>query len=220
MIDVHAPTSISSLPSSFTFDVETIPTVLGEKLTKCLEHKLRNISDADEKEAKRTLYRFLDPCYCTIKTIATLYTQNYTDIYEEVFLGSERDIIVAFFEKIKSFKGLFVTFNGFGFDIPLILAKASIYGIKITNIRFSNLIRFRSEPHYDVMAMFGNWGCFKPSLRELSIAFGIDDPKDILEDALVTDFLNTASNEKIAEYCMGDVRATFEIFKRLYPVIH
>jgi predicted PolB exonuclease-like 3'-5' exonuclease len=206
------------LPDVIVFDIETIPRQLDEKMQMLLKYKLRNLPNNEEKEVKATQHRFLDPCYAEIKAIGVL-TTDAEEVSEIVIMGPEEYIITSFFDTIANSQNLFVSFNGFGFDIPFILSKAMLYGIKPTNARFCNLIRYRNSPHFDIMQVFSSWGVFKPNLRELSNLFGVGDSKDILEDKTTVEFLKTASDEEIAEYCMGDVRVTYELFKKIYPVV-
>lgn len=205
--------------SILVIDIETLPIQPTEELEKLLEHKLRNLSTAEEKEARRTHLRFLDPTYAQICAIAVLNETDAGEVREKVFTNEEGEevLLQQFAAFIHSYTGTFVHFNGLGFDVPFIMAKCGQYGIELSQ-RFCNLTRFRTNPHYDIFAVYGCWGVFKPSLAEVCYSFGIPSPKDILQGKPVVEFLKTATIEEIQEYCMGDVRATHELYKRISAI--
>jgi len=207
--------------SVLTFDIETLP-IEDKSLDKLLEYKIRNLPE-DEKEIKKNQHRFLNPVYARVAAIGVLYQKIDGSLIKKVFLGDEIDILNGFSNYLKKFRGLYVHFNGMGFDVPFILARMAVHGIQPPNERFCNLVRYRTNPHYDVMSVLCSWreyGTFGVSLREVAYIFGVEDPKNILGDKDVTQFLLNGTEEQIKEYVMADVVATYEIYKKLSKILN
>ena len=205
--------------SKIILDIETKPRERDKTLQALLDYKMRNIVDVKEREAKEISYTFRNPIYTQVVCIGTLYVNAVEEVKEKVFFSkdNEEEVINSFMTYISKFTGLFVHFNGLDFDVPILLAKSAIYGIQPPQ-RFCNTIRFRSDPHYDIMQIFTNWGRFGNSLEELLITFGIKNSKELLEGKNVLEFMKTRSNEDIVKYCMEDVRSTYELYKKISKV--
>ncbi len=150
-----------------------------------------------------------------------MYEDIEGNVHEKVFFSrdNEEEVITNFINYISKFNGLFVHYNGLDFDVPILLMKCAQYGIEPSR-RFCTTIRFRTDPHYDLMQILTNWGKFGIGLQEALIAFGIKDSKEVLKDKDIDiiEFMKTASDEEISEYCMEDVRSTYELFKKVYQV--
>lgn len=208
------------MSSVLALDIETFP-VSGdpEAADEMLEYKLRSY-EGDQKEQMRQKYLFLNPAYAKVLAIGTVYSkEDGTPLIEKSFIGEEADLLSRFSRYLSNFKGVYVHFNGLDFDVPFSLARMAVHGIQPPNQRFCNLIRFRSDPHFDVMQLLCFWRSFGISLREACRMFGIPDPKDILGGKPVTEFLRTASPEETHEYVMGDARAAYFLYKKLSPII-
>jgi len=211
------------MPSVLVFDIETRALQLTGPLEKALVHKVRNVLP-DNRAKKMLDYRYLHPAYAEVAAISVLRAASENAAREEcveaVIVGDEEDILRTFINYIDDFNGLFVTFNGFGFDIPFIIARCAVYGIQIRNSRFLMLAKFRSAPHYDVMALLGNWGTFPVSLQEASLMFDVVNSKDYLEGEDILKFLQRATSEELSEYCKGDTWTTWCIFQKMYLIYH
>lgn len=194
-------------------DIETFP-VDDPVLDNLLTYKVRNVPE-DQKEEKRNYYKFIHPVYARVLVIGTLRVGPSGVPEERVFLGDEETILQQFATYISQFKGVFVHFNGLKFDVPFLLTRFVKHGIDIENNSFCNLTHFRTFPHYDVMQVLSNWREFPINLKEACYLFGIENPKTILNDMQVTDFLYTCSEEELVEYVMGDVRAIYEIYNKI-----
>lgn len=205
--------------SKLVFDIETTPKKLEGELKELFDSKLERNSTEENREKKEAQYAFRNPIYNQVVTIATLYENANGDIVEKVFHSrdNEKEIINDFITYISKFHGIFVHYNGLDFDIPILLSKCAIYNI-IPSQKFSTTIRFRTDPHYDVMQVLTNWGKFGISLKEAVTAFEIKNPKDLLGDKDILSFMKSATDEEIQNYCMEDVRSTYELFKRVYQV--
>lgn len=127
--------------------------------------------------------------------------------------GSERDIITSFWELITKYDQ-FITFNGRGFDSPFLLLRSAILGIKATR----NLLpyRYSHQAHCDLLEQF----TFYNATRKFNLdfyckSFSIESPK---ASGITGLDMRLLFEEKrffdIANYCLGDLRATTELFLR------
>ncbi len=127
--------------------------------------------------------------------------------------GNEKEILEYFWSAISKFHQ-FITFNGRSFDCPFLMIRSAILGVKATR----NLVpyRYKSEESFDLMEQLTFYGAIrKYSLDFTCKAFGIHSPKS---DGMTGKDLATAYANgeylRIATYCMGDVKATAELYRR------
>jgi len=127
--------------------------------------------------------------------------------------GSEAEIVQSFWEDIPKYNQ-FITFNGRGFDCPFLLLRSAILGIKPTR----NLMpyRFDSSGHCDLLEQLTFYGATRKfSLDFMCKAFGIESPKSHCVTGLDLGRLFSEGRfQEIAEYCLGDLRATAELYRR------
>jgi hypothetical protein len=127
--------------------------------------------------------------------------------------GSEGDILKEFWSDVTKYDQ-FITFNGRGFDCPFLLLRSAILHIKPTR----NLMPYRYENsvHCDLLDQFTFHGASRKfSLDFYCKSFGIESPKSHGITGLdLGELFARKEFRRIAEYCLGDVRATAELFRR------
>lgn len=114
----------------------------------------------------------------------------------------------------------FVTFAGRMFDIPFLMIRSAIHGIRPTKNLMSNRYRssqLRGAEHIDLQDELSFYGAVrrKGSLHMWTRAFGITSPK--AEGVGGDDVARLFKDEKysaIARYNLRDVRATKELYQR------
>ncbi len=127
--------------------------------------------------------------------------------------GSEKEIIEAFWEKIKSYDK-FVTFNGRSFDCPFIMIRSAVHSIKPTKELMPN--RYNGA-HIDLLDQLTFYGAARRrfSLDMWCKTFGIKSPKsEGITGYDVKDLFASGKYLEIAKYCSGDLRATRELLIR------
>jgi len=131
----------------------------------------------------------------------------------EFVSGTEQEILEEFWKTIAHY-GQFITFNGRTFDCPFIMLRSALLGVKPTK----NLMpyRYASNEHCDLMDQLTFYGAVrKYNLDFVCKAFHIDSPKATGVTGLDLGALYTEGRcREIAEYCIGDVKATSELFHR------
>lgn len=127
--------------------------------------------------------------------------------------GDERSMLTIFWEDVAKYEQI-ITFNGRGFDGPFLMMRSAILGVRPSR----NLLpyRFNSSQHCDLLEQLTFYGAIRKfNLDFYCKAFGIDSPKS---HGITGLDLGTLWEEKryreIAEYCLGDLKATAELFKR------
>ena len=125
----------------------------------------------------------------------------------------ESEILAHFWNDITKYDQ-FITFNGRGFDCPFLMLRSTILGVKPSR----NLMpyRYESSPHCDLLDQLTFYGATRKfSLDFYCKSFGIESPKSHGITGLDLGRLFEEKRFKeIAEYCLGDVRATAELFRR------
>lgn len=113
----------------------------------------------------------------------------------------------------------FVSFNGRAFDVPFLMVRSAVHGIRPSKDLMSNRylsMQKYSAKHIDLLDQFTFYGAVrkKGNLHLWSRAFGIKSPK---EEGITGEDVGKLFREKkfldIARYNIGDLRATKELFE-------
>ena len=134
----------------------------------------------------------------------------------------EKGIIELFWKVIKDKSyNLYITFNGREFDCPFIMLRSFILGVKPSrNLMAGGDFNFK-EYHIDLIKeLVFNRHAPTGARRKFSLDFyckqlGIESPKTggVIGE-MVGDLFRNKEYQKIADYCIGDVFATTELFKK------
>ena len=131
----------------------------------------------------------------------------------ELVSCSEHDVLTGFWETIAHY-GQFITFNGRTFDCPFLMLRSAMLGIRPSK----NLMpyRYSAAEHCDLMDQLTFYGAFrKYNLDFYCKGFGIKSPKSEGITGLdLGPLFQQGKFREIAEYCLGDVRATTELYHR------
>lgn len=215
------------MQNTLTFDIETIPqqTIITTYQKEAIEKQTLAIAKRDgwdpliipDDEIKkiREMVMATNPYFGEIICIGMHHNMGAGSSI--ALTGSEESILQNFWDKIKSFNGTFVSFNGLEFDVPFIIKRSMKHKILPTNNNFLDQRRYSKWPHFDVKAILGNWNTFMGgSLKLVCEIYGIASPKEgeVHADNVYAAYKNNNINE-IAEYCKRDIIATYELYKLL-----
>jgi predicted PolB exonuclease-like 3'-5' exonuclease len=126
-------------------------------------------------------------------------------------VGDERDILRTLVPYIHSGPVL-VTFNGRGFDVPVICARALKYGIPMATWYGSRNTRYRYSPdaHLDLMDFMCDYGAGRyPSLDAMARLVGLPGKQG---SGAQVQHMDLADVER---YCLSDVAQTAGLFLRV-----
>lgn len=228
--------------NKLVLDIETI----GEdfdRLDKATQENLtrwiRRESD-DEEEYKRALEDLksglgFSPLTGEIVAVGLLdYHKNEGGVYyqapgekhEEIkedgisFKQMEEEEMLRKFWELATRYQVFITFNGRAFDIPFLMIRSAIKGVRPTKDLMRGRYLYQNNPealHIDLAEQLSFYGATrrKGSLHLWSRAFGIPSPKAL---GVTGDDVGPLFKKKkfleIARYNVGDLRATRELYTK------
>ncbi len=129
---------------------------------------------------------------------------------------SEENLVRAFWQRLESFDGVLVSFNGRGFDLPVLELAALRYGIPAPRYFASDSRRSReSENHLDLYEYLTNFGAtgLRGGMNLLLKMIGMDGKTD-LDGSKVQSYFEAGRLEEIRQYCRTDVIRTYALFLR------
>lgn len=142
-----------------------------------------------------------------------------TEEGEYVFkVRTEKELLEDFWEGAKDYD-TFVTFNGRAFDVPFILHRSVVHGVKPTVDLMSGryLYQQKQARHIDLQDQLTFYGAMhrKPSLHLFCRAYGIESPKagEVNGDDVAELFAGKKFHD-IALYNAKDVTATTELYQK------
>ncbi|MBI1805163.1 MAG: ribonuclease H-like domain-containing protein [Ignavibacteriae bacterium] len=214
--------------SSVIFDIETLAFPL-ESFDETQQEYLLKFADTEEKREleiqKMNLYALtaqviavamLNPETMAGKVYfqADKQGQYYSaDNKIEYLSGDEKLVLHCFWDAIQKYDQ-FITFNGRTFDCPFVLLRSAITGVQPTRDLLP--YRYDASRHCDLLDQLSFYGATKKfNLDFYCKAFGIKSPKsEGLTGLGLGPLFREGRYKEIADYCMGDVIATAELFKR------
>lgn len=134
-------------------------------------------------------------------------------------LSSERNMLVYFWEILEKFpKAALISFNGRNFDAPFMMLRSALLKVKPSRNLMSGT-KFNYPQHTDLLDELTFYtGAQYGATRRYNFdfytrAFGIESPKaEGVDGSKVAGLFAEGKIETIAEYCMRDINATWELF--------
>ncbi len=216
------------------FDIETVGVPWDTLAPSQQEYLLRDAEKEktpEEKEKKREELKdwiALYPFTAKVVVIGMYYVEQekgyvfYENPSEEVWTSEEtgfqykgipeREILVKFWEFVSRVDQL-ISFNGRGFDVPFLLLRSAMLGVKPSKKLMGN--RFDSSGHLDLLEQLSFYGGFRRfNLDFYCHGFGIKTPKSKdVSGSEVKNLYNEGKIKEIAEYCGRDIYATYQLYK-------
>jgi len=132
--------------------------------------------------------------------------------------SNERELLEGFFGLIEKRAPQLVSYNGRGFDIPVLKYRAMAHGISCPRWfsegdKWVNYdARFASKYHVDLMEVLSDYGASaRCSLNEVAAVMGIPGKLDTAGGDVRT-LYESGNTEAIRDYCETDVLTTMLIF--------
>lgn len=212
----------------FVFDIETVPDVAsGRRILG-----LMNESDAGVLTAMQSLSKestgndFVKLHLQKIVAISAVFRQG-----EQVKVwslgkeeSSEADLIQRFFTGIEKYKPTLVSWNGTGFDLPVLHYRALYHGVAATgywdtgehdnNFKYNNYLNRYHARHLDLMDVLAAYQA-KAYARLDDIAKMLGFPGKMgIDGSEVLAYFNRGQLKTIRDYCETDVLNTYLVFLR------
>lgn len=219
---------------NLVFDIETVgvdfETLSESQQEFLLRYTESEKDDRKKKELVEESKRYLSLYPYTAKIIAiglfntekeraiVLYENSENDewIAEEKitkYKPADETQMLKYFWKYAAQAEKVISFNGRNFDLPFIMIRSAINGIKPTKNFLKN--RFDASHHIDLLEQLTFYGLTKKfNLDFYCHAFGIESPKSKgITGMEVKELYRAGRMKDIAIYCHADVKATFELYK-------
>ena len=208
------------------FDIETVPdTSGGAKLLELKGLNKKDIIKAMEHTQFQKSGTMFQPLHLhKIVAISVLYKNN--EKLSLLSLGDEdseeSDLLNLFFSAIDKYQPQLVSWNGKGFDSPVIHYRALIHGVSSIKywdkgdddreFKWNNYLNRYHDRHLDLMDVMS--GYKKPaSLTDIAQLIGAPGKYGI-DGSKVTDYYLANDIKKIRDYCETDVLNTYFVFLR------
>ena len=208
------------------FDIETVPdTSGGAKLLELEGLSKKDIIKAMEHTQFQKSGTMFQPLHLhKIVAISVLYKNN--EKLSLLSLGDEdseeSDLLNLFFSAIDKYQPQLVSWNGKGFDSPVIHYRALIHGVSSIKywdkgdddreFKWNNYLNRYHDRHLDLMDVMS--GYKKPaSLTDIAQLIGAPGKYGI-DGSKVTDYYLANDIKKIRDYCETDVLNTYLVFLR------
>jgi predicted PolB exonuclease-like 3'-5' exonuclease len=214
--------------NTLVFDIETVPdTELGRRL-----YDLKDLSDEQvgqimfTKRRQETGSEFLS--HEQHRVIAISVVMRSRDSLKVWSLGdensSEKDLIERFFDGLDKYTPDLVSWNGAGFDLPVLNYRSLLHGVTAarywetgdgdSSFRFSNYLSRFHWRHVDLMdVLSGFQGRGRASLDDVATLLGLPG-KVGMHGSQVWDVYLQGGLARIRDYCETDVLNTYLVYLR------
>ncbi len=218
--------------NTLVFDIETVPDVeLGRRL-----YDLGDLSDADVATVMFTKQRqlrgsdFLPPPQQRIVAISAVMRSR--DGLKIFSLGDEqspeRELVQRFFDGLERYAPVLVSWNGSGFDLPVLNYRALKHGVSAhkywevgetdRDFRYNNYLSRFHWRHIDLMDVLSGYGASsRASLDTAAQLIGLPGKLGI-GGAQVWPAYQRGELAAIRDYCETDVLNTYLIYLRFQLV--
>ena len=214
-------------------DIETIGNAAAvallpePKASARLKDPAKVAADIADKKADQVACAALNPltarvaCYAVVGLAGapcdaeSEYVETIADATED----AERELVQSLFRVLGSPEVRLVTWNGIGFDLPMIYKRALLLGIDPGNFGAPPLSawtkRYATDRHYDLMQIWGGWS--SQGFEKLDTVAGmvLGERKAECDVTQIAAMLATEEGRaKVGEYCLQDTRLTWALWKR------
>jgi 3'-5' exonuclease len=214
--------------STLVFDIETVPDVeFGRRL-----YNLAGLSDEQVAKAMFALRRqgsggdFLPPELQRVVAISCVLRSG-EDGLRIWSLGdahtAEAELVQRFFDGIEKYSPDLVSWNGSGFDLPVLTYRALRHGVRAPRywetgdgdsaFRYNNYLNRYHRRHCDLMDVLAGLGRRGASLERMALLLGLPG-KLGFDGSQVWDAYLAGDLARIRAYCETDVLNTWLIWLR------
>ena len=200
------------------FDCETIPDLelVKKNYEITQDDEILICEEAFDYQEKQTGSSFLPIPFHQVVTISAVIADDYGKFIKVgTFKGSEEEIIRDFFKFIDTKKPKLISFNGRGFDMPMLFVRALKYNLSLpayfdnTNKWENYRSRYSENFHIDLIEVLGSYGAVRGlKLDVVASMAGLPGKFDVHGDDVYKLYFD-GEGKKIEEYCESDVLNTY-----------
>ncbi|MAG47049.1 hypothetical protein CL617_00450 [archaeon] len=185
-------------------DIETIPLKIeNEDIREYLmDHKIN-------KEM-----RTFDPNYSKIVCICLKFSDEECKVF---FNEDEKVLLQEFWSFVNENKSdtVFVTHNGYSFDVPIINLRTIVNGLNIPFDFNVNKWNMDKSNHFDIMLFFSNLGNFTNLPLNILAKMHNIEVKETITGREIEKYFNEKDFDKIKGRCRNDVFLLENVFNKL-----
>jgi predicted PolB exonuclease-like 3'-5' exonuclease len=211
-------------------DIETIPNVamIPRLPEPKIDSRLKDpakIADAKaDAKVKQLGEMALDAmtarvcCYGAVGIIANAPTEH-GEIISADSDDEERRVIQSIMQILGSEQVRLTTWNGIGFDLPMIYKRAMILGIEPANFGAPPLPtwckRYSTDRHYDLMQIWGGWSTQGYDKLETVAALILGEHRADIPYDQVPELIKTEDGRKqVLDGCLNHTKLTWQLWQK------
>jgi 3'-5' exonuclease len=205
------------MPSDvMVWDLETIPDIGGFA-------RANNLIDKSPGEIRTAIGDdFPKLIYHSIICIGALVATRTSNGWEVQAVGAphvgqrtEKELIESFVNKISQLSPQLVSYNGCGFDLPVLRYRAMIHNVVAPGMHNRAYFHRYTDDNVDLCDVLSSFSYgAKVKLDELSRIMGLPGKPDGIDGSQVEAYFNAGRIEEIADYCKSDVINTYRLWLR------
>jgi len=204
------------IENAIAFDLETIgnkkmiPMLPEVKPKKNLTNPVKIQEDIEEKKQKQLDTLGLNPWTNLICTFGWCDGKNSGHLILEDE-DSEKKLVYEIWDLLRRFDH-FVTFNGIGFDVPVLNAHSLIHRIR-TACKI-NIRKYQIGNHTDLRMVLTNWDSFGSGTFDFFLKLLLGGGKAAgIDGSLVQSYWDAGKSEEIGQYGERDAVDTYALFE-------
>ena len=197
------------------WDLETIPDF------DALRRVCGNDASDDELERDVLKGKFPKHVFHQIVCIGAIVARRTGDGWSVIAKGAphcgERDeatLIKSFTDRIGELQPTLVTFNGHGFDLPVLRYRAMLHKISAPGLVAASYFHRYGASSVDLMDHLASFGQAKASLHEICRSMSLPGKNSGVDGSQVRQMHEEGRLAEIAAYCLEDVLNTFRLWLR------
>lgn len=197
------------------FDLETVPDLEAVS-------RINGFSEHDDEVAEGLVgNKFPKLPIHKIACIGAVIAEHLDDHWAVRSLGaphmeerSEADLISAFSARLQALRPTLVSFNGQGFDLPVLRYRAMANSIPAPGLHARQYFKRYDESAVDLCDVLASYGPSKVKLDELCRVLGLAGKPDGVDGGDVAAFVKVGRIAEVAAYCETDVVNTYRVWLR------
>lgn len=203
------------------FDCETVPDCESLRAVFGYEGDDYSVSTQAQKDQEnKTGSAFLPVNFHKVVCISAVIADDYGKFLRvnTMQMDSEKDAILQFLGFIDSKKPRLVSFNGKGFDLPMLMIRAMRYSLTCATYfddknKWENYrSRYDGKFHLDLLDFISEFRSVSGlKLDNLCVSLGLPGKFDVHGDQVLELYYN-GEFDKISQYCQSDVLNTYMLF--------
>ncbi len=198
------------------WDLETIPDLEGYA-------RANNLNGLSKDQIRSAMGDdFPKLIYHSIICIGALVANRTPNGYEVQAVGAphigqrtEKELIESFVHKIAQVAPQMVTYNGGGFDLPVLRYRAMIHEVSAPGMHNRAYFHRYTDDNVDLCDVLSSFSYgAKVKLDELSRIMGLPGKPDGIDGSQVEAYFNAGCIQDVADYCKSDVINTYRLWLR------